>query len=62
MMKNDEKMIKQYINQYEYDIDHEFDVNSVDDIKDEIIKQEIESPLQINWWICERKTEIKSSI
>ena len=36
-------MIKQYINQYEYDIDYEFDVNSVDDIKDERIKQEIES-------------------
>ncbi len=48
MIKNDEKMIRQYINQYEYDIDHEFDVNYVDDIKDEIIKQEIESPLQIN--------------
>ena len=43
MIKNDENMIKQYINQYEYDIDYEFDVNSVDDIKDEIIKQEIES-------------------
>ncbi len=34
-------MIKQYINQYKYDID----VNSVDDIKDEIIKHEIESQL-----------------
>jgi hypothetical protein len=43
MIKNDEKMIKQYINQYEYDIDYEFDVNSVDDIKDERTKQEIES-------------------
>ena len=43
MIKDAEKMIKQYINQYEYDIDYEFDVNSVDDIKDEIIKQEIES-------------------
>ncbi len=41
MIKNDEKMIKQYFNQYEYDID--FDVNSIDDIKDERIKQEIES-------------------
>ena len=43
MIKNDENMIKPYINQYEYDIDYEFDVNSVDDIKDEIIIQEIES-------------------
>ncbi len=43
MIKNDKKMIKQYINQYEYDIDYEFDVNSVDDIKDESIKQEVES-------------------
>jgi hypothetical protein len=43
MIKNDEKMIKQYINQYEYDIDYEFDVNSVDDIKNERIKHEIES-------------------
>ncbi len=32
MIKDAEKMIKQYINQYEYDIDYEFDVNSVDDI------------------------------
>jgi hypothetical protein len=43
MIKDAEKMIKQYINQYEYDIDYEFDVNSVDDIKDEIIKKEIET-------------------
>ena len=43
MIKDAEKMIKQYINQYEYDIDYEFDVNSVDDIKDERIKNEIES-------------------
>ena len=43
MIKDAEKMIKQYINQYEYDIDYEFDVNSVDDVKDEIIKREIES-------------------
>jgi hypothetical protein len=43
MIKDAEKMIKQYINQYEYDIDYEFDVNSVDDIKDEMIKKEIES-------------------
>ena len=41
MIKNDEKMIEQYINQYEYDIDYEFDINSVDDIKDEMIKKEI---------------------
>ncbi len=39
--KNDEKMIKRYINQYEYDIDYEFDENSVDDIKMKKIKQEI---------------------
>ena len=43
MIKDAEKMIKQYINQYEYDIDYEFDVNSVDDIKDEKIKREVES-------------------
>jgi hypothetical protein len=43
MIKKNAKMIKQYFNQYEYDIDYEFDVNSVDDIKDERIKQEIES-------------------
>ena len=43
MIKNAEKMIKEYINQYEYNIDYEFDVESVDDIKDEKIKNEIES-------------------
>jgi hypothetical protein len=43
MIENAEKMIKEYINQYEYSIDYEFDVESVDDIKDEKIKNEIES-------------------
>jgi hypothetical protein len=48
MIKNDENMIQKYINQYEYDIDYdlydedyEFNFNSVDDIKDERIKNEI---------------------
>ena len=41
MIKDAEKMIKEYINQYEYDIDYEFDVISEDDIKDEKIKNEI---------------------
>ena len=41
MIKDAENMIKQYINQYEYDIDYEFDVISEDDIKDEKIKNEI---------------------
>ncbi len=43
MIKDAEKMNKQCINQNEYDIDYEFDVNSVDDVKDEILKNEIES-------------------
>ena len=43
MIKDAEKMIKEYFNQYEYSIDYEFDVESVDDIKDETIKNEIES-------------------
>ncbi len=41
--ENAEKMIKEYFNQYEYSIDYEFDVESVDDVKDETIKNEIES-------------------
>ncbi len=36
-------MIIQYINQYEYDIYYEFDVNSVNDIEDKRIKHEVES-------------------
>ncbi len=43
MIKNAEKMVKELFNQYEYNIDYEFDVDSVDDIKDEKIKNEIES-------------------
>ena len=43
MIENAETMIKEYINRYEYSIDYEFDVESVDDIKDETIKNEIES-------------------
>ena len=43
LIENAETMIKEYINQYEYSIDYEFDVESVDDIKDEKIKNEIES-------------------
>jgi len=43
MIKNTEKMVKELFNQYEYNIDYEFDVDSVDDIKDEKIKNEIES-------------------
>ena len=40
-VENAEKMIKEYFNQYEYNTDHEFDVESVDDIKDERIKNEL---------------------
>jgi hypothetical protein len=36
-------MIQDIINQYEYDTDYEFDINSVDDIKDDIFKNEIKS-------------------
>ena len=43
MIKDAERMIKEYINRYEYNIDYEFDVNSIDDIKDKVIKEEIES-------------------
>ena len=43
MIKDTEKMVKEIFNQYEYNIDYEFDVDSVDDIKDEKIKNEIES-------------------
>ena len=43
MIKNAENMVKELFNQYEYNIDYEFDVDSVDDIKDEKIKNEIES-------------------
>ena len=42
MIKNDEKMIKEIINQYEYDTDYEFVINTIDDIKDEDVKEEIE--------------------
>ncbi len=41
MIKNDEKMIKEYINQYEYDTNYEFDVKSVEDIKNKRIQDEI---------------------
>ena len=34
MIKNDEKMIKEIINQYEYDTDYEYDINTVYDILD----------------------------
>jgi hypothetical protein len=43
MIKDAERMIKEYMNRYEYNTDYEFDVNSIDDIKDEMIKKEIES-------------------
>ena len=36
-------MIQDFINQYEYDTDYEFDFNSVDDIKDDRVKNEIKS-------------------
>ena len=42
MIKNDEKMIKEIINQYEYDTDYEFVINTIDDIKDEDVKEEIQ--------------------
>jgi hypothetical protein len=29
MIKNDEKMIKEYLNQYEYDTDYECDIDTV---------------------------------
>ena len=41
LIKSNEKMIKDIINQYEYDTDYEFDVETVDDIKDERKKNEI---------------------
>ena len=41
LIKSDEKMIKEIINQYEYDTDYEFDVETVDDIRDERKKNEI---------------------
>jgi hypothetical protein len=41
MIKNDEKMIKECLNQYEYDTDYELDVNTVDNIKNEITKDEV---------------------
>ena len=50
MIKSSENMIQEYINQYEYNIDYdlydddyEFKFNSVDDIEDENIKNEINS-------------------
>jgi hypothetical protein len=42
-IKDSEKMIQDIINQYEYDTDYEFDINSVDDIKDDRVKNEIKS-------------------
>ncbi len=41
LIKNDKKMIKEYFNQYEYDTDYEFDVDTVDDIKNERMKDEV---------------------
>ena len=41
MIKADEKSIQEIINQYEYNIDYEYDVNSVDDIKDDTKRDEI---------------------
>jgi hypothetical protein len=41
MIKDDEKMINEYFIQYEYDTDHEFNVNTVEDIKNEGIKNEV---------------------
>ncbi len=35
-------MIKEIINQYEYDTDYEFVINTIDDIKDEDVKEEIQ--------------------
>ena len=46
-IKDSEKMIQDIINQYEYDIDYEFDINSVDDIKDDRVKNEIKSAFLI---------------
>ena len=40
-MINDEKMIKEYFNRYQYDTDYEFDVKSVHGIKTKRIKDEI---------------------
>jgi hypothetical protein len=43
MIENCEKMIKELIDEYEYAICYEFDINSSDDIKDERVRNEIES-------------------
>ena len=40
MINNDWKSIQGIINQYEYDMDNEFDVKAVDDIKDETKRNE----------------------
>ena len=42
VIKDAEKMIKEIINQYEYDTDYELDIKTVDDIKDEDVKEEIQ--------------------
>ncbi len=41
MIKHDEKMMKGYFYQYEYDTDYEFDVKSVDDIKNKRKRDEV---------------------
>ena len=43
MIKECKGLIKDYINQYEDAIDYEYDINSLDDIKDDLIRNEIES-------------------
>jgi hypothetical protein len=41
LIKDDEKTIENIMNQYEYDIDYEFNIQTIDDIKDEDVRQEI---------------------
>ena len=41
LIKHDEKMIKEIVNQYEYDTDYEFVINTIDDIKDEDLREDI---------------------
>ena len=43
LIEHDEKMIQQIINQYEYDIDYEFDVKTVDDVRNTKVKKELYS-------------------
>ena len=65
MIKNAEKMITQYINQYEYDEDYAmYDIEgyvfNVDDVKDEKIKNNIESLYQSIGEYTEQKNKVNA--